>query len=79
MTRYNHMFDIAFSLESDDPDAKDVTPAMLHAALLKRIDDVFKDSGEWEAACGLCDTYEILPSGQGRHVARDTSLRGADQ
>ena len=26
MTTYNHLFDVAFSLESDDCDAKDVTP-----------------------------------------------------
>jgi hypothetical protein len=28
MPTYNHMFDIAFSLESEDGDAKDVAPAM---------------------------------------------------
>lgn len=58
MPRYNHMFDIAFSLESDDCDAKDVTPAMLRAALLKRI-DTLDASGEWLEARGLCDTYEV--------------------
>lgn len=59
MPTYNHMFDIAFSLESEDPDANDVTPAMLRAGLIERIKDLDK-SGEWDQCpCGLCDTYEV--------------------
>ena len=58
MTTYNHLFDVAFSLESGDCDAEDVTPAMLRAALLKRIEDL-DAAGEWLHACGLCDTYEV--------------------
>lgn len=58
MTTYNHMFDLAFSLESNDCDAKDVTPAILRAALLKRI-DALDESNEWSEACGLCDTYKV--------------------
>lgn len=59
MTKYNHAFDIAFSLESDDPDAKDVTPAMFKAALLERIAQL-DASNEWEEACGApFDTYEV--------------------
>ena len=60
MTRYSHMFDIAFSVESDREDASDVTPAMMRAALLQRVKDVFDDSGEWQEACGLCDTCEVM-------------------
>lgn len=52
------MFDTAFSLESAKEDGSDVTPAMLRAALLKRI-DTLDASGEWLEACGLCDTYEV--------------------
>ena len=37
MTRYNHAYDVAFSLVSNDPEGKDVTPAMLRAALRRRI------------------------------------------
>jgi hypothetical protein len=59
MTKYNHMFDIAFSLESDDCDANDVTPAMLRAGLIKRI-ETLDASGEWDdRAINLCDTYEL--------------------
>lgn len=65
MASFNHMFDIAFSLDSDKEDASDVTPAMLRAALLRRIADlddavkVYGPSGAtlWLEACGLCDTY----------------------
>ena len=71
MRKFNHMFDIAFSLDSEREDASDVTPAMLRAALLKRVEDVFEHSGEWEAACGLCDTYEYTDDGQATHVNRE--------
>ena len=57
MSKFNHMFDIAFTLESSDADAKDVTPDMLKAALLHRIESLPKS--EWLEACGLCDSYEL--------------------
>lgn len=59
MTKFNHMYDIAFTVISSTEDGSDVTPAMLKAALERRIQDVFVDSGEWEGACYLCDTYEM--------------------
>jgi hypothetical protein len=67
MPKFNHMFDIAFSLDSDSEDASDVTPAMLRDALIRRIAgldltvETHAPSGEtlWLEACGLCDTYEI--------------------
>jgi len=58
MPRYNHMLDIAFSLESAREDGSDVTPAMLRAALERRINDMTVDA-DWLEACGLCDTYEV--------------------
>lgn len=59
MARYSHAYDIVFEVQSDKEDGSDVTPAMLRAALLKRIEDVFENSGEWEHACDLFDTYEV--------------------
>lgn len=59
--QYNHAYEVAFSLVSNDPEGKDVTPAMFRAALLRRIKqlDLEKDYGGWEAACGApFDTYE---------------------
>ena len=58
MPRYNHMFDIAFSLERDKEVGSDGTPAMLRAALLKRV-DTLDESNDWSEACGLCDTYDV--------------------
>lgn len=57
MTRFNHMYDMAFSLESGTDDGSDVTPAMLRAALLRRINTL--TDAELFEACGLCDTYEV--------------------
>jgi hypothetical protein len=58
MPRYNHAFDVAFSLVSNDPEGLDVTPAMLRAALLRRIADLDAND-QWEEAVGApFDTYE---------------------
>ncbi len=58
MPKYNHAFDVAFSLVSNDPDGNDITPDMLKAALLKRISDL-DAAEEWKEACGSpWDTYE---------------------
>lgn len=59
MARYSHAYDIVFEVQSDKEDGSDVTPAMLRAALLKRIEDVFGNSGEGERACDLFHTYEV--------------------
>lgn len=53
---FNHMYDIAFSVRSEQEDASDVTPQMLKAALLMRIHAMRDD--EWIEAAGLCDTYD---------------------
>ena len=58
MPRYNHAYDMAFSLVSNDPEGLDVTPAMLRAALLRRIADLDAND-QWEEAVGApFDTYE---------------------
>jgi hypothetical protein len=61
MPRYNHAYDVAFSLVSNDPEGLDVTPAMFRAALLRRIAQIDAEEahGGWEQACGApFDTYE---------------------
>jgi hypothetical protein len=61
MARYNHVYDMAFSVVSDTPDGSDVTQAMLRAALFKRIHDIDAEAefGGMEQACGgPYDTYE---------------------
>jgi hypothetical protein len=62
------MYDIAFSLDSDREDASDVTTDMLRVALLKRVEDVFKGSGEWKEAFDLFGTFENPDDGQSTHV-----------
>lgn len=58
MTRYNHAFDIAFSVVSNDLEGRDITPAMFRAALLRRIEEM-DQGGQWAEACGApFDTYE---------------------
>ena len=57
MPLFNHMFDVAFSLDSNTEDASDVTHAMLRAALVSRIAELDKND-DWSEACGLCDTYQ---------------------
>lgn len=61
MARYNHAYDIAFSVVSNDPEGRDVTPAMFRAALLKRVSELDAEErfGGWEQACGApFDTYQ---------------------
>lgn len=59
--RYNHAYDVAFSVVSNDPEGLDVTPVMFRAALMRRIKQLDAEAavGGWEEACGApYDTYE---------------------
>jgi hypothetical protein len=58
MAKFNHMYDVAFTVVSNTEDGSDVTPTMLRAALETRIESLFA-SGEPLEAFGLCDTYEM--------------------
>lgn len=81
MPRYNHGYTLAFSVESKDPKGEDVSPQMLRAALLRRIDDL--DIGdEWVEATGApFDTYEVDESVRSPDVFQvifwDAALRTA--
>jgi len=56
--KYNHAFDIAFELESDN-DGERVTASELMAGLLRRVADLIQNPDEIIEACGLpFDTYE---------------------
>ncbi len=62
--KYNHAYDICFSLESNTESGEDVTPDMLRTALLNRIKDL-DDANEWgeiHANSVPFDTYEVLES-----------------
>ena len=63
MPKYNHMYSIAFSVVSDDPDGNDVTAPMLFCALMGRLRRMMESGQNWEAemleGCGCPeDTYE---------------------
>jgi hypothetical protein len=58
MTTYSHAYDLAFEVESSDETGEDVTPAMLRAALLRRIASL-DAANEWLEACGApFDSYD---------------------
>jgi hypothetical protein len=57
MAQYNHAFEIAFEVVSNDESGEDVTAEMLRAAIIKR---AAIDNGEMLEATGApFDTYEI--------------------
>ena len=57
--KYNHAFDIAFEVESDN-EGKDVTREELFEGLLKRLASLIINEDEIVEACGMpFDTYEI--------------------
>ena len=61
MAKFNHAYDIAFSVVSKKEDGSDVTPAMFRAALIRRIQQLDQEAqfGGWEQACGApFDTYQ---------------------
>ncbi len=56
--KYNHVFTIAFSVESNN-DGESVSKEELMEGLLKRVKEI-KDTGEIEEACGVpVDTFEF--------------------
>jgi hypothetical protein len=59
MSRWNHAYDIAFTVISAHPTGEDVTPAMFRAGLMARIRDL-DACGEWsEVLTSLpFDSYE---------------------
>ena len=58
MTSYDHAFTISFSVRSDTPDASDITPAILRAAIVRRLASL-PDDEMLEAVGEPFDSYEI--------------------
>lgn len=57
-TRYNHAFDIAFSVVSEDPTGEDVTAEQAREALISRVNRAY-ESGELLVSIGApYVTYE---------------------
>jgi hypothetical protein len=59
MARFNHMFDIAFSVETEHENWEDVPTAVLINALEERVRFLKATPTEAPEAFGYCDTYEI--------------------
>ena len=56
--KYDHAFDIAFSIVSDNQNGEDITAEQFAAAIRKRVDELLA-TGEMLEAVGLpWDTYE---------------------
>ena len=58
MNTYNHAFDIAFTVISNEESGMDVTPNMIILALLRRIADLAENGEVIEAVGAPFDTYE---------------------
>lgn len=57
--RYNHMFDMAFSVETDVKDPERVSAQALTVGILSRLVNLLDlPIEELREACGHCDTYE---------------------
>ncbi len=56
--RYNHMFVIAFTVISNDPQGEDVTPQQLADAIGKRVDDCLRSGEMLEAVGAPEDSFE---------------------
>jgi len=57
MPRFNHAYDFAFEVVSEDFYANDVTPHMLREALLARVHRL--NDEQLVDACGLYDTFKM--------------------
>ena len=57
--RYNHMYDIAFALETDQEDPYEVSEQEIARAIIKRVQSLLANSPEILEAIGHCDTYEV--------------------
>ena len=57
--KYNHMFDIAFTVETEDENSSDVQVSILLAGLAKRLADLLEHPSEAVDAFGACDTYMV--------------------
>jgi hypothetical protein len=54
---YNHLIDVAFTVEGPWEQLEDIPMEVLLAALQKRIDNIRQENTI--ESFGLCDTYEV--------------------
>jgi len=56
--KYNHMLDIAFAVETTEPDPLELEELQVLAALMQRITTLLSE-GQFLSDVGHCDTYTI--------------------
>ena len=57
--KYNHVFTLAFSVESNDKEGRDIFGVHFNNAVLRRVIDL-NENAEWDEAVGPpSDTFEI--------------------
>tara|TARA_R110000803_G_scaffold192194_1_gene254944 strand:- start:554 stop:760 length:207 start_codon:yes stop_codon:yes gene_type:complete len=59
--KYNHMFDVAFSIESDEGDGYEIPSELLIKGLEERIKNLKGSPFQASEAFGLIDTYSNSP------------------
>ena len=57
--KYNHAFDIAFSVVSEHSTGEDVTAEQVREALISRVNSAYESGELLEAIGAPFDTYEI--------------------
>ena len=62
MKKYNHAFDIAFSVISKNENGDDITAEEFAAAIRQRVDDLLSSGELLEAVGAPWDTYEQDPA-----------------
>ena len=78
MKKYNHVYALAFSVDTDRHMEAPVNPFEIIAALLKRVADVTEHE-EWDEALGVpYDTYENEPSSERPENELDVALAFTD-
>ena len=59
MVKYNHMLDVAFTIETEEKDWTKLTTDELIGALQRRIHYLQRNPEEAAGAFGHCDSYEF--------------------
>jgi len=57
--KYNHMIDMAFSIETNEEDCYNIPKPAIISALLSRISSIIREDDSFWEAFSCCDTYEV--------------------
>ena len=57
--KYNHAFSVCFSIESEDPEGRDLTAEQIRDAIMRRVRMAYENKELHEAIGAPYDTYEV--------------------